>query len=185
MLYLLTGLERKRCLAKTAPGHSPPRLLCESSRRGDRGGGEGRGRSVASSLIVLAHFGHVANYAIVGLVHGILVLQRLQVRQAATSRPRMSQITLVLDLKFSPAASARQTAPAPPPKRGRFTIVLFSRGRSLTLLAPPVLVVLIRIRGGEPGCQVRLRSHQSGGSGEPFQAQTFHHARVSHLDAKR
>ena len=101
MLYLLTGLERKRCLAKTAPGHSPPCLLCESSRRGDRGGGEGRGRSVASSLIVLAHFGHVANYAIVGLVHGILVLQRLQVRQAATSRPRMSQITLVLDLKCS------------------------------------------------------------------------------------
>ena len=84
--HLLTGLERERCFAKTAPGNSTPSLFCESSRRGDRGGGKGRGRIVAiashvkirrtaegqfsSSRIALAS----QIVAIVCFVHCILVL---------------------------------------------------------------------------------------------------------------
>ena len=84
--HLLTGLERKRCFAKTAPGNSTPSLFCESSRRGDRGGGKGRGSIVASCHIKIRRTaeGQFSSSRIVALasevvaivcfVHCILVL---------------------------------------------------------------------------------------------------------------
>ena len=87
--YLLTGLQGEGRLSKTAPGDPASGLLGEDGGGGDRGGVHGRGSVVvARRASQLARVVGLAGHRVVRLVHRVLLLlQRLQVRQATTSRP--------------------------------------------------------------------------------------------------
>ena len=87
--YLLTGLQGEGRLSETAPGDPASGLLGEDGGGGDRGGVHGRGSVVvARRASQLARVVGLAGHRVVRLVHRVLLLlQRLQVCQATTSRP--------------------------------------------------------------------------------------------------